>query len=310
MIRIAQASSSETFSKYGTAPNQRRTGATAVKPEGNLDGELNVVPWYGPWECVYRPLDEKVAEFIAAFMLSAVSNGSHIGYSWSGNTGVFDACQKMTIPNPAMITAMVNCDCASLVGAAVYFSGIKADGLRTLCTWQMEDILGKTNAFSKLTTKELCENGKGVRRGDILWKTGHTAVALDSDTSYLRVSLSDAGLVFTDANGKLSGKYPSNVNLDGLLYFQKFSFKGTSISAGTPGTRATQLSRSVGKAGYKIIVPRLASVSNSALCNVEPFIGGGNEKTLYVNFYRASGGSGSIDCEVVVVYVRDQVCAP
>ena len=51
-MRIAQASSSENFTNYGTAPNQRRTGVTAAHPEGNLDGELNIVGWYGPWEKV------------------------------------------------------------------------------------------------------------------------------------------------------------------------------------------------------------------------------------------------------------------
>ena len=84
MIRIAQASSSENYSKYGKAPNQRRTGASRTKPEGNLDGELNVVNWYGGWEAVYRAIDGEVAEKIATFMFRAVSNGNYFGYSWSG----------------------------------------------------------------------------------------------------------------------------------------------------------------------------------------------------------------------------------
>ena len=46
-IRIAQAASSETGTKYGTAPNQRRTGVTLANPGGNLDGELNVVKFAG-----------------------------------------------------------------------------------------------------------------------------------------------------------------------------------------------------------------------------------------------------------------------
>ena len=184
-IRVAQAASSETYTKFGKAPNQRRTGVTATKPEGNLDGELNVVNFGGGWECVYRPKDSKVAEFIATFMLSAVANGSHIGYSQDATrVGVFDECAKMTLPNPARITALVNCDCATLVGAAVYFAGIKLDGLRKLCTWEMDDVLMKSGQFTKLTDKQLLSSALGIKRGDILWKTGHTAVALDSDNNY------------------------------------------------------------------------------------------------------------------------------
>ena len=180
-LRIAQASSSENYSKYGTAPNQRRTGVTTSKPEGNLDGELNVTNWYGGWECVYRAIDPTIANKIAYFMYKAVANGSHIGYSWSGNTGVFDALKSLGSDDPSKIKTLVNCDCASLVGAAIYFSGIKLDTLRTLTTQKMSDILMGSNAFTKYSTDEMCKNGKGIVKGDILWRAGHTAVAIDDD---------------------------------------------------------------------------------------------------------------------------------
>ena len=182
MIRIAQAASSETGTKYGKAPNQRRTGTTIANPGGNLDGELNVIPWKGGWEAVYRPKDPKVAEYIANFMMSAVTNGSHIGYSQDATrVGVFDACAKMKLPNPAMINTLVNCDCATLVGAAIYFAGIKLNTLRKLCTWEMNDVLLGSGKFTKLTDSKLLQSGTGIKRGDILWKTGHTAVSLDDD---------------------------------------------------------------------------------------------------------------------------------
>lgn len=279
MIHIAQASSSETFSKYGKAPNQRRTGASRAKPEGNLDGELNVVDWYGGWEAVYRAIDGEVAEKIATFMYRAVANGNYIGYSWSGNTELFDALQKKGTTDPLDVDTLVNCDCCTLLGAAVDAAGIHDAGLRALVTWKADEVLMRTNAFTKLTGKEMLETGKGIQRGDILWKTGHVAVALDSDPV-------------------ITGE---------MFVFEKLTFSGVKITAGTPGTRAAQLSRSVAKAGYRIIVPRLASVNNSALCDVRPFIGGGKEKTLYVNFYRASGNSGTIDTTVVVVYVRADI---
>ena len=210
MLRIAQASSSETFSKYGTAPNQRRTGATASNPAGNMDGELNVVPFSGGWEAVYRPLDDTVADMIAQFMYNAVANGSHIGYSQDASrVGVFDEAGKIADHDPGKITVLVNCDCATLVGAAVYYAGVKTDGLRKLCTWEMRDVLLGTGAFILLESKELCQQGKGIRRGDVLWRTGHTAVSLDTDTSYPRVTLDETGLRFGSTSGEQTGIYPA-----------------------------------------------------------------------------------------------------
>ena len=71
MIRIAQASSSEVHTKsnpgkFGTPPNQLRTGVTAAKPYGNMDGELNVQAWYAyDWEAVFRPVNLQVADKMA-----------------------------------------------------------------------------------------------------------------------------------------------------------------------------------------------------------------------------------------------------
>jgi len=279
MIRIAQASSSEDFGKYGIAPNQRRTGVTKDKPQGNLDGELNIINWKGGWECVYRPIDEEVAEKIAQFFYKAVANGSHIGYSWSGNTGLFDALKKKGSTDPADVDTLVNTDCAALAGAAIYYAGIEDDRLRTLTTSKMDSVLMSTNCFIKLTGKEICEKGKGIRRGDLMWKSGHTACSLDTDP----------------------------IDYHELVYFQKHVFSGVEVSSGTSGTRAAQKSKSIGKTGYRPVVARLASVSNSALANIQPFIGGGNEDKLYVNYYRASGNGGKVDATVMVVYVRNEI---
>ena len=278
MIRIAQASSSEDFTRYGKAPNQRRTGVTKQRPQGNLDGELNVVNWYGPWEKVYRAVDPAIAEKIATFMYNAVANGNYIGYSWSGNTEVFDALKAKGSTNPLDIDTYVNCDCATLVGAAIYYSGIQSSALRALTTWKMEEVLTKTNAFTVLSGKELCESGKGIQRGDILWRTGHTAVALDTDVSGLK----------------------------DLMVFERFNFYGVSIPIGTIGTRAAQMSKLIAKAGYRPVVARLTYVSDSSLANVVPFFGNGDgDKTLHVNFYRATKTACKVDAGVIVVYVRD-----
>ena len=211
-IRIAQASHSETGGKYGTAPNQLRTGVTASKPEGNLDGELNVRTYPNNFTVIYRPLETSLAEKIATFMYKAVANGSHIGYSWRGNTGVFDALKNLNSTDPSKIKTLVNTDCAALIGAAVYYSGVQDSGLRTMTTSNMDTILLRTGKFSKLVSEELCKEAKGIRRGDICWRTGHCAVSLDSDYSYPRVSLTETGLRFANDRGTIIGDYRANAS--------------------------------------------------------------------------------------------------
>lgn len=190
MLRLAQAASSENFGAYGTPPNQRRTGATEQNPAGNLDGELNIVPFYGGWEMVFRPKDEAKAEKIAWLAEGAVENGNHIGYGQGSlksdggiyhREGVFDYLYGMAIPDTRKIRYLCNCDCSSLGGACVFNAGIYEPALRTMWTGTEEQILMSTGEFVKLTDPLLLEIGTGLKRGDILLKKGHTAIAIDTD---------------------------------------------------------------------------------------------------------------------------------
>jgi len=187
MIRIAQASSSELYRAWGTPPNQRRTGVTKDKPGGNMDGELNVMAFYGGWEKVFRPVESGKGDKIAYLAERTVMNGGYIGYGQNNGqyprTGLFDALLKQgSNPDPMIIHQLINVDCSSMVGACVYFAGIKSGALRDMWTGTERDVLMKTGQFVELTDKTLLQSGVGIKRGDILWKTGHTAVALDSDS--------------------------------------------------------------------------------------------------------------------------------
>ena len=135
----------------------------------------------------------------------------------------------------------------------------------------------------------------------------NTSVFITDTSNETRARLSYDALGFWNASGTLTGWYPSNVNMSNLVYLQTYDFNGVSISAGTAGTRAAQQSTSVYKAGYRPIVARLSYVSDSSLANVVPFFGGGDESGLYVNFYRASGGSGTINATVIVAFIRTEV---
>lgn len=209
-FKIAHAASSENYTNYGTAPNQRRTGATPSNPGGNMNGELNITDFTNSFTCIFRPKDKNIGEKIATFMEKAVANGSHIGYSWSGNTGVFDALVNQGITDPSQITTKVNCDCATLVGAAVYFSGIRDSRLRAMITAKEEEILLGTGQFTKITNAATIQKGIGIERGDILWRKGHTAVSLNTDVANARYNLNDNSLTFKNDSGTQTGTYPSN----------------------------------------------------------------------------------------------------
>ena len=189
MIRVAQAASSENpgAPKWGVPPNQRRTGATKDRPGGNLDGELNIMQFYSPWERVFRATDSNVAEKIAWIFERAVANGAYIGYGQNnGNyprTGVFDALARMATPDPAGIRVLCNCDCSSLAGAAIYFAGVKDARLRNMWTGAMREILLSTGDFVEITDRLLLQSAKGIKRGDLLWKSGHVVCAIDTDLS-------------------------------------------------------------------------------------------------------------------------------
>ena len=183
MLRLAQAASSEYFSEYGTPPNQRRT-------PGKLDGELNVVKFYGGWKYCFRAKDPKIADKIAWMMEGAVENGSHFGYGQASlasdggkypRTSAFDALFKMSNPDPRKVKVLVNCDCSSSAGFSVYFAGVYEPKLRTMWTGTEREILMGTGAFIEIQDPMLLELGTGLRRGDVLLKDGHTAIAIDDD---------------------------------------------------------------------------------------------------------------------------------
>lgn len=184
MLRLAQASSSENFSEYGTPPNQRRT-------PGKLDGELNVVDFYGGWQYVFRPKDETMAENIADFVLGAVENAKFIGYGQDSlksdggkypRTTLFDALFNMSYADPRKVNTLCNCDCSSLIGCALFFAAyIRNPDFRTMWTGTERKMIMDSGKFIELTDPMLLEIGTGLKRGDILLMEGHTACAIDSD---------------------------------------------------------------------------------------------------------------------------------
>ena len=231
MLRLAQASSSENFSEYGTPPNQRRT-------PGKLDGELNVVNFYGGWQYVFRAKNENKAEQIADFVLGAVENAKYIGYGQDSlksdggkypRTTLFDALFQMSDPNPRKVRKLCNCDCSALVGCALYYAAyIRNPEFRTMWTGTERKMIMETGEFIELTDPLLLELGTGLKRGDILLKEGHTAVAIDSDDHY------DTFPVMIDNCSKSRIRSGPGVEYETMLVVNKgeiFDAEGTALDS-------------------------------------------------------------------------------
>ena len=164
MVKIGHARSSETKSKNGVAGDQT----------GN---EVSITDWYNaPWIIVFRPKSEIVAEKIASFVENACTN-ELIGYSQNDRLTLFYAWMAAG-KRLEYIDHPVNCDCSSLVACACISSGL--DVKRSMTTDIEEEILMSTKAFTKLSQRQYIQSYDYLKRGDILWKPGHTATALNN----------------------------------------------------------------------------------------------------------------------------------
>lgn len=198
MVKIGHARSSETKSKNGVAGDQT----------GN---EVSITEWYkAPWLAVFRPTNENIAEKIASFVEKACAN-DNIGYSQNDRLSLYYAC-AVAGGHVEYITQAVNCDCSSLVACACIDAGLVVNPDMT--TAVEESVLMSTGAFDKLSQRQYIQSCDYLKRGDILWKNGHTAVVLNNgdkannNVSETKVINSDFPCSYKDY--EIAGSYTTN----------------------------------------------------------------------------------------------------
>lgn len=258
------------------------------KGEGGQPGDQNgkevaIENWYlhdKGW-VVIRAKDETVRKKIAQDMRYICEN-DNIGYSYNLNRrGLVNAAKQYNY-DASRVRVKCETDCSMSAVCCIRFAGVNVEDFTTA---NEVEKCKSTGAFDILTDDKYCKSSDYLLEGDILvTKTmGHTVVVLNDGPK-----------------AKETLKMPD-------FYFQTFTYNGVNITAGTPGTRAVQRSKTLLKIGYRPIVARLASVSDSSLANVVPFLGGGSDNKLYINYYRASGASGTINAAITIVYVRNDL---
>lgn len=149
---------------------------------GNQNGkELRIQDYYNnatkPWTHVIRAKKSSVAEKIAVAMEQACANMC-IGYSQV-------SVERVTLYNLAKkkkwdiskVDIDCACDCSSLVSVCVNASGIEVS--KDMYTGNELNLLERTGQFEVFTDAKHIANSKYLKRGDILLKSGHTAIVLD-----------------------------------------------------------------------------------------------------------------------------------
>ena len=169
MAKIGHAASAEDGSGFGMPGDQ--TGREVRFDTLGSDGNN--------WVYIYRyEVDANVARNIAEAVIQAVQN-PHVGYSRETYTGwglyhtrygLWTA--MLETGDIRKIEVNVNCDCSQLVSCACYIAGVP-NVVREMVTASEDKIL-KDCGFVRYDY-----DINAVRKGDVLWRSGHTAVVVE-----------------------------------------------------------------------------------------------------------------------------------
>jgi len=167
-----------------------QTGGEVITRQIRADGER--------WERVYRPINASHAYIIGESAYQCATN-DHIGYDQSQRLTLYEAWKALPVAekNIMNITTDVECDCSAMVAVCCINAGIDiTPQMRT----NIEDtVLMSTGLFQKLSY----EQGMKLKKGDILWRNGHTGVCSQVDEEHTTL--------FIGKVKRLSGVYKTPV---------------------------------------------------------------------------------------------------
>lgn len=165
-LLIGQACSNERGEITGGTKGDETT--REVRINTFFDGQV--------WQIVYRCKDKAKAKLIAKYMRDACLN-DNIGYD-TGNTRYSCWDEAMALHSTADIKRPCNTDCSQLMCICVNLAGIPLT--KYLWTAIEDELLMSTGMFDRITDQSTLR-GNGLLVGDILWRSGHTAVVVEAD---------------------------------------------------------------------------------------------------------------------------------
>lgn len=163
--------------KIGHAVHDENGRSKGGKPGDQTGKEVYVADWYiienSPWKTVFRAKKTKTANKIAAAMEKACAN-DNIGYDQNDRTTLYTLAKT----NDWQIDKVGKCetDCSALVSVCVNTAGISVS--KDMYTGNEKEVLSNTGKFDILEDKKYLLKPDYLKRGDILLKSGHTAIVL------------------------------------------------------------------------------------------------------------------------------------
>ena len=162
----------------GAACSNENTEITGGKAGDQTGREVRINTFYDGqvWQIIFRCKDKAKAKLIGQYMKDACLN-DNIGYD-TGKTRY--SCWDLAIPLHSLkdIAKPCNTDCSQLMCICVNLAGIPLD--KYLWTAIEESLLMSTGMFIKITDQNMLR-GNGLQVGDILWRSGHTAIVVEAD---------------------------------------------------------------------------------------------------------------------------------
>lgn len=179
-VRIAQFNISENGTIFGERGDQLKVPGS-YETADTFAGELEIRPYSGSWDVVFRPIDRSAASLLARNAEATVRNPM-VGYSQNPagkptERMSFYQALKSAGWDPAKIKTPVNADCSSGMAAWLCSVGIWVDPNMTTATER--HILEQTDEFLILTDHIFTESSDYLMPGDVLLRQGHTALAID-----------------------------------------------------------------------------------------------------------------------------------
>lgn len=208
----------------GHASGDEKGRASGGKAGDSTKKEVCTRSWYnGSWHTVLRPKTRTLAEKSAAACEAACANNL-IGYDQS-QRNTLNTQAKAVGYDLAKITKACECDCSSLMHTCAIAGGARLSyGSNGFTTRNMVKYFVASGDYEKLTDAKYLKSDKYLLRGDILVKSGHTAMNLTDGEGTKKDQLAVTGVWDTATTRRLQQIFGTTV--DGVVSNQWAKYKG------------------------------------------------------------------------------------